>query len=151
MKTTVPLNAIYAAQALESSPVRLFSEYETANFTGRALEQLHRFGLTRTMLWCYGDYAEELWLKPPLDKAVHKRYFGLWHADYSIKPALVEVERVSGIDQSDPPDDFEWIYVSVDEYYLSPRENLSRLYEIFRFKSSLFPIDQSRTRFSKPW
>jgi endo-1,4-beta-mannosidase len=129
---TVPLNAVYAAEALESSPVRLLSEYETANFTGRALEQLQRFGLIGAMLWCYGDYAEELCLKPPLDEAVHERYFGLWHNNYSIKPALVEVEQISGEDQSGPPDDFEWIDISVDEYYLSPRENLSRLYEIFR-------------------
>jgi hypothetical protein len=116
--------------------VPLLNEYEAAPFIRRALEQLRRFGFTEAMLWCFGDYRKELWTAPPLDEAVHERYFGLWRDDYSAKPSLFEVEQVAGTERGDPPDDLDWIDVSVDEYYLSPRENLSRLYEAFRQRFS---------------
>ncbi len=32
------------------------------------------------MIWCYADYSTYLLSKPPLDEAVHERYFGLWVA-----------------------------------------------------------------------
>ena len=70
----------------KTSPIPLLKEDEAAQFTGRALSALHDSGMTGAMLWCYGDYARELWDKPPLDLATHERSFGLWRSDYSGKP-----------------------------------------------------------------
>ncbi len=67
--------------------VRVLDEEEAALFTRRALDALHRFGFLGAFLWCYGDYARELWHTPPLDEATHERSFGLWRHDYSAKPA----------------------------------------------------------------
>lgn len=136
---TIPRNRDEAIQALRTSPVKLLNEYEAGQFTRRALYELHRFGLMGAMQRSFSDSPESLWLLPPFDEAVHERYFGLWRDDYSAKPALVEVEQMTGKDRNDPPDDLEWIDVSVDEYYLSPRETMSRLYEVFRQR---FPEEQ---------
>ena len=66
-------------------PLHALSEAEAALFTRRALAALHRFGFLGALLWCYGDYARDLWGTPPLDEAVHERYFGLWRHAYSEK------------------------------------------------------------------
>jgi hypothetical protein len=129
---TIPLDTEAALAATSQSAVRLLNEYEAAAFIRRALEQLHRFGFTGGMLWCYGDYSETLWTEPPLDEVVHERFFGLWHADGSAKPAVAEVELFGSRERRKPADDFEWIDVTVDEFYLNPRDNLSRLYGLFR-------------------
>ncbi|HWP43562.1 MAG TPA: beta-galactosidase [Blastocatellia bacterium] len=129
---TIPLAGDTAMTAAGQSAVQLLNEYEAAAFIRRALEQLHRFGIAGGLLWCYGDYSDMLWTEPPLDEAVHERFFGLWRADGSAKPAVAEVEKFGSRQRREPADDFDWIDVTIDEFYLNPRENLSRLYGMFR-------------------
>ncbi|MGH8612515.1 MAG: glycoside hydrolase 5 family protein [Gammaproteobacteria bacterium] len=129
---TIPNQIGWSLQAVGASHVPLLDEEEAALFTHRALHALQRFGLCGAMLWCYGDYDQALWREPPLDEAVHERYFGLWRSDYSPKPALVEIERLAGIKRSNPPDDFAWIDINTEEYYLLPGEHLRHLYQMFR-------------------
>lgn len=119
------------------APAILLDEEEAAIFTGDSLQLLHRFGFLGAMLWCYGDYAEWLWSRPPLDQASHERYFGLWRNDHSAKPARAEVKRFEGVDCAEPFEDFSWIDIKPGEYYTNPCETLRRLYRKFRGRESL--------------
>ena len=102
-----------------------------ARFTGRALSPLRDSGMTGAMLWCYGDYARELWDKPPLDRATHERSFGLWHSDYSGKPVLAEIEKAAGWERIQPQGQSDWIDLSINDFHKNPRENLRRLYRAY--------------------
>jgi hypothetical protein len=84
------------------------------------------------MLWCYSDYAEAIWERPPLDLAVHERSFGLWRADASPKPAVAVVEafakrRVAPrvVDSIAAP---TWIDIDAAGFYRAPGSELPRLY-----------------------
>jgi len=111
---------------------RILDEAEAALFTRRALAALHRFGFVGGMLWCYGDYAPELWCTPPLDAAIHERSFGLWRHDYTAKPALAEIRHVAGREPCAWHDTQEWIDIAADEFYTHPQAHLRRLYQRFR-------------------
>ena len=84
----------------------MLDEDSAATFTRRALDELHRFGFLGAMLWCYGDYAEPLWTDPPLDEATWERWFGLWRADGSPKPAVAEVTSFKRIGRESPQQGF---------------------------------------------
>jgi endo-1,4-beta-mannosidase len=43
-------------------------------------------GATGAMIWCFADYAEELWNVPPCGESRHERHFGLVRPDGSLKP-----------------------------------------------------------------
>ena len=64
------------------------------------LERLHRLGCIGAFAWCFGDYAEALWDRPPCDLQKHERFFGLYRADGSLKP-MGEVVR--DFAASEPP------------------------------------------------
>ena len=110
----------------------LLGEEQAATYTRDSVESRQRFGFMGAMLWCYGDYAQWLWSWPPLDSAEHERYFGLWRADHSPKPAVVEIKRFEAIERQQPFDDFSWIDIESCEFYRNPRANLARLYARFR-------------------
>jgi hypothetical protein len=84
------------------------------------------------MLWCYGDYAQGLWGTPPLDEAVHERYFGLWRHAYSARPALAEVRHLADSERCAYRDTQDWIDIAADEFYTHPQAHLRRLYQRFR-------------------
>jgi endo-1,4-beta-mannosidase len=115
----------------KTSSIPLLAEDAAAQFTGRALDALRDSGMTGAMLWCYGDYTNELWDRPPLDQAIHERSFGLWQSDYSGKPALAEVKKAAGWERIQPAGQLDWIDLSVDDFYKNPRENLRRLYRAY--------------------
>ncbi len=110
----------------------LLEEEEAAQYTRRAIVALRRFGMIGATLWCFGDYDEKLWAEPPLDEAPHERFFGLWRSDHSAKPALLGIESAArrAVAQ-ERRDDFDWIDVTAEEFYLNPRETLRRLYRAF--------------------
>jgi len=110
----------------------LLGEAQAAKFARDAIESLHAFGFMGAMLWCYGDYAKWLWGWPPLDSAEHERYFGLWRADHSPKPAVGEIKRFEVIERLQPSDDFRWIDIEPRKFYRNPRANLAKLYARFR-------------------
>ena len=43
-------------------------------------------GATGAMIWCFADYAEELWEIPPCGESRHERHFGLIRPDGTLKP-----------------------------------------------------------------
>ena len=111
-------------------------EEEAALFTPRALTALHRFGFLGAFLWCYGDYARELWHTPPLDEATHERTFGLWRHDYLAKPAVAEVGCFAGYKRCVWHDAQRWIDIVPETFYTNPHAHLSRLYKRFRMDYS---------------
>ncbi len=115
--------------ALSQTP--LLAEKEAAQYTQRSLAALQRFGMTGAMLWCFGDYDAKLWAEPPLDEAVHERFFGLWRSDHSAKPSLSAIESMDQAAVCEWHDDFAWIDVTKEEYYLDPRVTLRHLYQVF--------------------
>jgi endo-1,4-beta-mannosidase len=84
------------------------------------------------MLWCYTDYDPALWETPPFDKAIHERSFGLWRADGSPKPSVDAVAALTRTNRIDRPDDFAWIDIEPDEFFLDPATHLRRLYRRYR-------------------
>jgi endo-1,4-beta-mannosidase len=110
--------------------VTLLSENESAEFTDSALRLLSHFGMLGAFVWCFGDYAPDLWDKPPLDQAIHERYFGLWRSDRSAKPAIEVISRFRTA-QDEVTTGFGWIDISRDQFYAAPAQNLQQLYDQF--------------------
>ncbi len=111
----------------------LIEETTAAAYTAMALAGLRRGGCLGAMLWCYSDYAPELWESPPLDLAVHERSFGLWRSDGSPKPAVAAIAEFITADRCDTAtEDDAWIDIDRDEFYLDPSSQLPRLYHRYR-------------------
>ncbi len=131
-------------RAQSSAPaIPLLEGEKAAAFTRSALEMLRAFGFLGAMLWCYADYGEALSSRPPLDEAAHERWFGLWGADGSPKPAVDEICRFQGLPGAPQWWDLAWIDVDPDEFYTHPRQHLSRLYRRFcdRFGQDGVPVE----------
>lgn len=62
------------------------SEEDFAEYIRQVLPGLHRTGATGAFIWCFADYAEELWEVPPCGESRHERHFGLVRPDGSLKP-----------------------------------------------------------------
>ena len=62
------------------------SEQDLADYVRQVLPNLQDSGATGAMIWCFADYAEELWDLPPCGESRHERHFGLVRPDGSLKP-----------------------------------------------------------------
>jgi endo-1,4-beta-mannosidase len=64
------------------------SEDDLAGYLAAVLPNLVDVGATGAFLWCWADYTEELWDRPPCDPsgAKHERHFGLVRPDGTPKP-----------------------------------------------------------------
>ncbi|MDP9329922.1 MAG: hypothetical protein M3P11_04685 [Actinomycetota bacterium] len=109
----------------------LVDEEEAARYARRVLAELRRAGCIGAMVWCYTDYAPEIWSAPPLDEGQHERSFGLWRADGSAKPAVSTVAAFAGRSVVDPLHE-AWIDIDPLEYQHDPGEQLPRLYQRYR-------------------
>ena len=94
---TVPGESEVWEWASYSDPHRkqfMAGEDDFAAYVEQVLPRLIDVGSPGSMFWCFADYAEELWDRPPCDDngAKHERHFGLIRPDGSIKPH-VEVIR----------------------------------------------------------
>lgn len=108
------------------------SEADAGAYYASVLEGLQRAGCLGAFAWCFGDYAEALWDRPPCDLQVHERSFGLFRADGTLKPmgaALREVARSRPFVRAtelrvDLP-------MTPDEFYRDPERHLPGLYAAF--------------------
>jgi len=114
-----------------TSAIPLLEAANAAAFTRSAIEGLRAFGFLGAMLWCYADYAEGLWCRPPLDEATHERWFGLWGTDGLPKPAVEEIHRFQGLPLVSQRLDLDWIDMDPEEFYTLPHQHLGRLYRRF--------------------
>lgn len=107
------------------------AEEALADYIGAVLPRLVEVGAIGALLWCFADYAPELWGRPPCNEALHERFFGLVRPDGSLKPhaevlrafaATAPVCRSANVRRIDEP-------VIPEAFYQSPREQTIRLYK----------------------
>lgn len=97
-------------------------------FVSEALDLLYEAGALGAMLWCYSDYASDIWDQPPLDVAPHERSFGLWRADGSAKPASRHLARYRDVDRRQVPVTVGRFDADPLTFYRAPLETLKHLY-----------------------
>jgi endo-1,4-beta-mannosidase len=107
-------------------------EVQAANYTGQTLDALRECGSIGALVWCYADYHESLYDRPPLDLAGHERTFGLWRSDDTPKPAIAEITTRRGLPCRPPADTRSWLDVTIEEFAADRRRQLVRLYHRYR-------------------
>jgi len=84
------------------------------------------------VLWCYADYAPELYTRPPCDKSWHERFFGLVRPDGSLKPHAKVIRHFAATGPSVRPARREvTLDLPPDVYYQDPQGHATRLYRAF--------------------
>lgn len=104
-------------------------EDEFADYVGRVLPKLVEVGSTGAILWCFSDYAEHLWDRPPCDPhgAKHERHFGLVRPDGSLK-AHAEVIRKFADTRPTVRADHTSVPIDAATYYDDPAGNAVSAY-----------------------
>ena len=98
-------------------------EEDFARYVEAVLPRLVEVGSTGAFLWCFADYAEELWDRPPCDPggARHERHFGLVRPDGSLKPHAEVIRRFADNGPTiQPASKVVTLDVTPDEYYRDP-------------------------------
>lgn len=110
------------------------NEDEFAEYVAATLPRLVDVGSTGAFLWCFADYARELWDRPPCDDAgaKHERHFGLVRPDGSLKP---HARAIKDFAATKPmvvePSRSVILDIDADEFYRAPSHHARRLYESF--------------------
>lgn len=107
------------------------SEDDLAAYVEAVLPRLVEVGATGAFVWCYADYAPELWDRPPCDEARHERFFGLVRPDGSLKPHAEVIRRFAAsrpVVRTEPSRRVH-LDLSPDDYYADPIGNITRLYQ----------------------
>lgn len=105
-------------------------EDDFAEFLSLTIPKLQASGATGAMLWCYADYAQELWDRPPCQNQWHERFFGLVRPDGTLKPhAKVIQEFAKTKPQVKPIPAYAKLNVDPDEFYQEPLGHLVDLYK----------------------
>ncbi len=108
------------------------NEDEFAQYLAAVLPKLVEVGATGALLWCFADYAPELWDRPPCDESRHERYFGLVRPDGSLKPHA-QVIRDFAATQPGVQAAVRSVSLSMspDEFYQAPSAHAVKLYRQF--------------------
>jgi endo-1,4-beta-mannosidase len=113
----------------------MLAEDELATYLDEVLPRLVEIGAIGALPWCFADYDESLWKRPPLDHAWHERYFGLVRPDGSLKPHADVIKRFAATNPTvRPPSARARIGISGSDYYRDPKRTLVELYREFREK-----------------
>jgi endo-1,4-beta-mannosidase len=106
------------------------SEEDFAEFIRLTLIKLHDSGATGAVIWCFADYAYELWDRPPCQNQWHERFFGLVRPDGTLKPhAKVLQDFAKTNPQVKPLPEYARLKVNPDAFYAEPLPHLANLYE----------------------
>ena len=108
------------------------SEEDFARYIQAVLPKLVEVGASGALLWCFADYAPELWDKPPCDESRHERHFGLVRPDGSLKPHA-QVIRDFAVTQPVVKEAARRVELpmSPDEFYRDPARRTVELYRQF--------------------
>lgn len=107
-------------------------EQALADHIEAVLPKLVEVGSTGAMLWCYADYAEHLWDRPPCDPngAKHERHFGLVRPDGTLKPHTEVIKKFAATRPTvQPAQRTVTLDITPDEYYQAPADHAQRLYK----------------------
>jgi endo-1,4-beta-mannosidase len=118
----------------DGSQLRTFfsAESEAAEYYAGVLPRLHRMGALGAFCWCFPDYDPSLWDKPPCNRYLHERFFGLWRADGTLKPmGKVVADFIKTQPKMRAAEKVVTLPVSVDEYYKDPAGYQRGMYERF--------------------
>lgn len=120
----------------------MLSEEALAEHLAEVLPRLVEVGSTGAMVWCYADYHQSLWDRPPCDTKLHERHFGLVRPDGSLKPhaEVIRAFAASGPTIA-PPSARARITVDGDAFYADPAAHLPGLYAAFQAGSRSVPTD----------
>ena len=111
----------------------MVSEEELADHLEEVLPRLVRVGASGALLWCFADYHESTWDRPPCDTKLHERFFGLVRPDGTLKPHAEVVRRfIAGGPRIAEPEPRARIKIDGDRFYSDPAAILPGLYEAFR-------------------
>jgi endo-1,4-beta-mannosidase len=109
------------------------SEEAFAAYIEAVLPKLVEVGATGAMLWCFADYAPQLWDKPPCDQNIHERFFGLVRPDGSIKPHAEVIRRFAATHPTvQSARRAVELDVTPDEFYRDPAGHTRRLYAAYK-------------------
>jgi endo-1,4-beta-mannosidase len=109
-------------------------ESALASHVEQVLPKLVEAGASGAMLWCFADYAESLWDRPPCDPhgAKHERHFGLVRPDGTLKPHAESIKRFAAIGPViQPAQRMVELDITPDEYYSDPASHARRLYRTY--------------------
>ena len=105
------------------------SEEDLADYIEAVLPKLLEVGATGSLLWCYADYSQDLWDRPPCDESRHERFFGLVRPDGSLKP---HAEVIKQFAQTQPTVQAARRSVTLDlspeTFYQDPAAHTERLF-----------------------
>lgn len=105
------------------------SEEDLAGYFEAVLPRLVEVGATGAVLWCFADYAPELWERPPCKESIHERFFGLVRPDGSLKPHAEVIRRFATTTPTVKPATRKvHLDVTPEEYYTDPMGHAIRLY-----------------------
>ena len=107
----------------------IFSEKETEKFYTQTLSLLKKHGFIGTIFWCFGDYDKELWSYPPFNDNINERFFGLFTMDKLPKSYLFAIKDTKREKQDFSQKSIDWIDITLEDFYRSPKKHLIRLYE----------------------
>jgi endo-1,4-beta-mannosidase len=111
----------------------MLSEETLAEHLAEVLPRLVEVGATGALLWCFADYDEGLWDRPPCDTKLHERHFGLLRRDGSRKPHAEVVRRFAAAGPTiAEPSARARLEVDADAFYSDPAALLPGLFEAFR-------------------
>jgi endo-1,4-beta-mannosidase len=102
------------------------SEEAFAEYIRQVLPNLHAVGATGAFIWCFADYAPELWNLPPCRDSWHERHFGLVRPDGSLKPHAEVIKQFAALQPEAKP---------IPEYARFPEVTGTRFYEQRLFES----------------
>ncbi|HSK06036.1 MAG TPA: hypothetical protein VK990_00860 [Acidimicrobiia bacterium] len=107
-------------------------EEALADYVAEVLPRLVEVGSTGAFLWCFADYAPDLWDRPPCDDggARHERHFGLVRPDGSLKPHTETLRRFAATNPviGDAVRALA-LDLTPEQYYLDPAGHARRLYQ----------------------
>jgi endo-1,4-beta-mannosidase len=105
------------------------SEEDLAAYFAAVLPKLVEVGATGAVAWCFADYVEALWDKPPCDEARHERFFGLVRPNGTLKPHAEVFRRFAATKPTvKAATRTVTLDVTPEEFYRAPAEHTARLY-----------------------
>lgn len=113
------------------------SEEDLAAYIEQVLPRLVEVGSTGAVLWCFADYHESLWDRPPCSGSQHERFFGLIRPDGSLKPHAHVLKRFAATNPTvKPATRVVDLDITPEEYYADPFTHAVRLYRAYMGRSS---------------
>lgn len=107
-------------------------EQALADYIEATLPKLQEVGSTGSVFWCFADYAEALWDKPPCEAngAKHERHFGLVRPDGSLKPHAEVIRKFAATNPTvQEATRTVTLDITPDEFYECPSDHAQRLYK----------------------